>query len=230
MARGPRSGATTSPKSQSSVDPSYAALVDPDTITQIPDQSFESLMQWIENNGEEPPESPNNARIFADYEEQINSLLDRIPDREADLLETYFIRKKRQADIAEIFGVTQAAISYRLARGLQRIKFLLSVPDISSQQLRQDLHGVLCTLDVDILAEMWESTCQSEVAAKLELTQGRVRHRFFKAVKTLEVKSAKNPKLVPYVKFFATVSTKNWNILRAVTLPQWTHRGVDECA
>ena len=52
MARGPRSGATTSPKSQSSVDPSYAALVDPDTITQIPDQSFESLMQWIENNGE----------------------------------------------------------------------------------------------------------------------------------------------------------------------------------
>ena len=60
------------------------------------------------------------------YQEQIEPLLDRIPEREADLIWLYFIQKKRQADIAEIFGVTQAAISYRLVRGIQRIKFLLA--------------------------------------------------------------------------------------------------------
>src|SRR5690349_12290690 len=52
-----------------------------------------------------------------DYESRIAPLLDRIPAREADLIYLYFIKKKRQADIATIFDVTQAAISYRLDRG-----------------------------------------------------------------------------------------------------------------
>src|SRR5271166_4800216 len=69
--------------------------------------------------------------VGADYESRIAPLLNRIPQREADLIFLYYIQKKRQADIAEIFGVTQAAISYRLDRGLQRIKFLLSIPNIT---------------------------------------------------------------------------------------------------
>src|SRR5690554_5756458 len=63
-----------------------------------------------------------------EYESRIAPLLDRIPQREADLIYLYFIEKKRQADIATIFGVTQAAISYRLDRGIQRLKFLLEIP------------------------------------------------------------------------------------------------------
>src|SRR5271155_4681709 len=71
-----------------------------------------------------------NFLVGADYESRIAPLLNRIPQREADLIYLYYIQKKRQADIAEIFGVTQAAISYRLDRGLQRIKFLLSIPQV----------------------------------------------------------------------------------------------------
>ncbi|KKL92748.1 hypothetical protein LCGC14_1881600, partial [marine sediment metagenome] len=90
-------------------------------------------------------------------------------------------------DIAVIFGMTQAAISYRLDRGIQRIRFLLSIPQVTEADLRRDLPGAFPqAIDVDILVGMWETTCQSEVASQLKLTQGRVRHRFFKAVKTLE--------------------------------------------
>jgi hypothetical protein len=164
------------------------------------------------------------------YEARVEALLDRIPEREADLIYLYYILKKRQADIAAIFEVTQAAISYRLDRGLQRIKFLLSIPEVTEDDLRRDLPGVLPQqIDVDILVLMWQTTCQSEVAAKLKLTQGRVRHRFFKAVKLTEDAADKDEKYRPYQKIFSSIANKNFNVLRAVVLPQWSNRGGDAC-
>lgn len=197
-----------------------------------------------------------------DYESRIAPLLDRIPEREADLIYLYFIQRKRQADIAEIFGVTQAAISYRLDRGIQRIKFLLSIPQVTEEDLRRDLPAVFPTtsacprcqgkkdgsqghrsnescalckddgsilIDVDILVGMWETTCQSEVASHLGLTQGRVRHRFFKAVETLSGAAEEDERFEPYHQIFSAIAGKKFNILREVKLPQWADRGGDEC-
>ena len=167
--------------------------------------------------------------VGADYESRIAPLLNRIPQREADLIFLYYIQKKRQADIAEIFGVTQAAISYRLDRGLQRIKFLLSIPQTTEDELREDLAEVFEPIDVNILVGMWQTTCQSEVAARLGLTQGRVRHRFFKAVDALKLHTEGDEKVQPYYRIFHAISSKKFNILREVKLPQWANRGGDEC-
>lgn len=189
-----------------------------------------------------------------DYESRIAPLLDRIPEREADLIFLYFIEKKRQADIATIFGVTQAAISYRLDRGIQRLKFLLKIPQVTEEDMRGDLPEIFPTksgcprcetlpgggclicagsksilIDVEILVGMWATTCQSEVASKLGLTQGRVRHRFFKAVKTLEEIAKLDDRFQPYQQIFSAVAGKKFNILREVKLPQWADRGGDEC-
>ena len=171
------------------------------------------------------------AALFSsdDYETRILPLLDRIPDREADLIYLYYVRKKRQADIATIFDVTQAAISYRLDRGIQRIKFLLSIPTVTEDELREDLAIIFDVIDVDILVGMWQTTCQSEVATKLQLTQGRVRHRFFKAVEVLKGAAERDKRFDPYHRIFSSISSKNFNILRAVQLPQWADRGVDRC-
>jgi hypothetical protein len=85
-------------------------------------------------------------------------------------------------------------------------------------------------IDVDILVGMWKTTCQSEVANQLKLTQGRVRHRFFKAVKVLEDAAKRETKFEPYYKVFSALSVgKRFNILREVKLPQWQDRGGDEC-
>lgn len=166
-----------------------------------------------------------------DVEALLAPLLPRLPEREADLLELYFFSHKRQADIATVFGVSQAAISYRIVRAIHRVKFLLSVPDLTEQDLRRDLpKTALKPIDVEILVGMWESTCQSAVALKLDLTQGRVRHRFFAAVKILEKEAARDAQFEPYHKFFAAIAKKNWNALRSVKLPQWSGRGADECS
>lgn len=209
-----------------------------------------------------------------DFESRIAPLLDRIPEREADLIYLYFIEKKRQADIATIFGVTQAAISYRLDRGIQRIKFLLNIPQVSEEELRTDLPEIfpaksecvncnqhardkmakirgdasektkapspencpVCKgsksfyIDVEILVGMWATTCQSVVASKLGLTQGRVRHRFFKAVEILKEMAETDERYAPYQRIFSAISGKKFNILREVKLPQWADRGGDECS
>jgi hypothetical protein len=163
------------------------------------------------------------------FEESILPLLDRIPKREADLIYLYFIQKKRQADIAVIFKVTQAAISYRLDRGLKRIKFLRSIPQITEKDIRRDLPDIFKPIDVDILIGMWSTTCQSQVAENLGLTQGRVRHRFFKAVRVLKEAAELDEKFVPYEKVFSAIASKRFNILREVRLPQWSDRGGDGC-
>ena len=170
-------------------------------------------------------------RLFSTdaYETQIVPLLERIPEKEADLIYLYYVCKKRQADIAELFQCTQAAISYRLDRGIQRIKFLLSIPDVTEAELRHDLSELFEPIDVDILAGMWRTTCQSEVANMLSLTQGRVRHRFFKAVERLKRAAEHNSRYEPYQKIFTSISSKRFNILRCVQLPQWKDKGMDHC-
>lgn len=182
-----------------------------------------------DDDGQEHDEEVANFLVGADYESRIAPLLNRIPQREADLIFLYYIQKKRQADIAEIFGVTQAAISYRLDRGLQRIKFLLSIPQATEDELREDLAEVFEAIDVNILVGMWQTTCQSEVANRLGLTQGRVRHRFFKSVETLKKLAEGDARFEPYHRIFAAISSKKFNILREVRLPQWANRGGDEC-
>lgn len=169
--------------------------------------------------------------LFAsdDYETRIAPLLDLIPPKEADLIELYYVCKKRQADIAEMFDVTQAAISYRLDRGIQRIKFLLAIPVVTEEEMRDDLAGLFDAIDVNILVGMWKTTCQSKVAEILNLTQGRVRHRFFKAVEKLKSATEKDTKFKPYEKIFVSISSKNFNILKSVNLPQWSNRGLDRC-
>lgn len=111
--------------------------------------------------------------------EKIKAVLDRLPSRESDLIRLYFFMNKKQTDIAEIFNITQAAVSYRLKRALDRIRFLVEIPEVSKEDLYEDLLPVMPSkLDARIFAEMFESTCQSEVAEILEISQGRVRHRF----------------------------------------------------
>lgn len=186
----------------------------------------------LDDDGQEDGDHDEEVASFlvgADYESRIQPLLNRIPQREADLIYLYYIQKKRQADIAEIFGVTQAAISYRLDRGLQRIKFLLSIPQATEDELREDLAEVFEEIDVNILVGMWQTTCQSEVANRLGLTQGRVRHRFFKSVETLKKRAEEDARFEPYHRIFSAISSKKFNILREVKLPQWANRGGDEC-
>lgn len=112
----------------------------------------------------------------------IEPYLKRIPEREADLIQLYHQDKMKQEQIAKLFGITQAAVSYRLHRGIKRIRFLRTIPELEKDEFEEDFKDKFNEQDRQILWLMYETTCQSEIAKQLNLTQGRVRHRFFRSL------------------------------------------------
>ena len=146
--------------------------------------------------------------------DQIRGILDRIPPREADFVDLYYFRQKRQTDIAMIFRVSQPTVCYRLQRAADRIKFLLKLPVLDETEARPVLEKVLNdATDVTIMLRMYETTCQSEVAKFLGVSQGFVRHRFLRSI--LRLRSAGFSEMAD---IFDMVGA-NLNILREVQRP-----------
>lgn len=160
--------------------------------------------------------------IFTDPDENDLRILDRVrsilgclPPVEADFIDLYFFRHVKQTDIAGIFGVSQPTVCYRLQRAIQRIKYLLEVPPVDLAQLRSDMESFLKDpMDVDIMVYMYETTCQSETAKRLNVSQGLVRHRFLRTISAM----AKVDSMHFYSEVFTLVS-RNLNILREVKRP-----------
>lgn len=147
--------------------------------------------------------------------DRIKDLLDRLPPREADFIELYFFKHMRQTDIATLFCVTQPTVCYRLQRASDRLKYLMSLPNLTSDELRESLAGLFKDdIDIEIMVKMYETTCQSEVAKYLNVSQGLVRHRFIRSLKVLRSHS----QLSHLLEMFETLS-KNLNILREVQRP-----------
>ena len=73
--------------------------------------------------------------------------------------------------------------------------------------LREGLKALFDPSDIDILVGLWQTSCQLDVATRLQLTQGRVRHRFFTAVKTLESAAERDDRFTPYHRIFSFVSS-----------------------
>lgn len=149
--------------------------------------------------------------------EEVRTVLGDIPAREADFVELYFFQRVRQTAIASIFNVSQPTVCYRLQRAAARIKYLLDVPPYDPYRIERDLSGVLGDpIDVKIMLGMIKTTCQSEVAKSMGVTQGFVRHRYLRSVSSLE----NLPGMSHYVSLFNHISS-NLNILREVQRAQW---------
>ncbi len=118
--------------------------------------------------------------------EAVERYLCRIPPREADLIHLYHRDKMKQEQIAKLFQITQAAVSYRLHRGIKRIQFLRTIPELDLELFDLELGPKFSDQDREILWRMYETTCQSEIAKQMNLTQGRVRHRFFRALQKIK--------------------------------------------
>jgi DNA-directed RNA polymerase specialized sigma24 family protein len=155
---------------------------------------------------EEPTE--NSTYLLA----KVKSIMESLPPREADFVDLYYFKKLRQTDIANIFKVSQPTVCYRLQRATARIQYLLQIPDIKQQEIEDNLQKILeDELDIKIMILMYQTTCQSEVAKRLGVSQGLVRHRFIRSLERMR----KNTELIKYVKIFDIVA-ENLNILREV--------------
>lgn len=173
--------------------------------------SIEDGMAYMASIFEEPSEEAK-ARI-----EKVVEIMEGLPPREADFIDLYYFRRLKQTDIAAIFGVSQPTVCYRLQRAAARIAFLVEMPDIEDEAMRQALRDILSDpLDTEIMMLMRETTCQSEVAKRLGVSQGLVRHRFLRSLNRMRDISGYEV----YTVLFDFVAD-NLNILREVQRPTW---------
>lgn len=163
--------------------------------------------------------------------EEIKPFLNRLPAREVDLIELYFCDGKNQKDIAKIFGVTQGAVSSRLARAKKRLEFLRNMPKITEDEVDTDLCKYFDRMELEIIKCMMKTTCQSRTAdiinirfglkdEKTRMTQVKVRHRFEKCIAYLSVHKVHRPELGRYHHLLQFVK-KNLYKLHEVKLPHF---------
>lgn len=154
---------------------------------------------------------------FADMA-RVRELLSLIPPREADFIDLYFFKKVRQTAIAEMFNVSQPTICYRLRRGAARLKFLLELSPYSIGDIERDLKIFLKDdTDVLVMMGMLRTTCQSDVARELNVTQGFVRHRFLRTIAALE----NSEEYRKYAEVFLKVRD-NVNVLKNNNRASWS--------
>lgn len=143
--------------------------------------------------------------------DQIRDIMSRLPHREADFVELYYFMQKKQTDIAAIFGVSQPTVCYRLQRAAERIRFLMALPVVDMGDARPRIEGVLTDpIDVEVLYRMHETTCQSEVAKALGVSQGFVRHRFLRSISRLRAAGHTD------IAYMFDVIAANLNLLREI--------------
>jgi hypothetical protein len=163
--------------------------------------------------------------------EDIKPFLCRLPPREVDLIELYYCERKNQKDIAKIFGVTQGAVSSRLARAKKRLQFLRDLPKISESEIDKDLGGYFDHIELAIIKYMMLTTCQSKTAEiintkfnlldeKDRMTQVKVRHRFERCRMFLDSNKSKKPELGRYSNLMEFIK-KNLYKLHEVKLPHF---------
>jgi predicted transcriptional regulator len=148
----------------------------------------------------------------------VKGILDRIPAREADFIELYFFNRVRQTTIAELFNISQPTVCYRLQRAAERLKYLIDMPVHDPWLMEQDLRGVLTDeKDIHIMMGVARTTCQSEVAQELGVTQGFVRHRYLRTIDRLK----QMRDMERYVAVFEHVAA-NLQILKETHRSKWS--------
>lgn len=177
--------------------------------------SNDNNMEFLEQILSDEPSEESQRNL-----ERVRDIMNGLPPREADFISLYFFSHKTQTDIAEIFKVSQPTVCYRLQRATKRIRFVLSLPDVTVEEMGTVLESFLTDPeDVKIMLLMFETTCQSAVARRLEITQGKVRHRFMRTTKRM----LDTPALEKYAQIFKAISD-NLNMLREVNRPEWDQR------
>ena len=66
--------------------------------------------------------------------ERIRLTMGYLPKMEMDFFNLYFFNHKSQTDISKIFGVSQPTVCYRLKKAKERVRYVLSLPNISDDQ------------------------------------------------------------------------------------------------
>ena len=109
--------------------------------------------------------------------------IDRLPPMERDILRLHMEMRKSQTEVAKILGVSQPTVNYRYKRARERLDFMEKLPPVTAIEIREVLGRLGAShQDVEAMVLYVETNSQSEVARRMETSQGAVRHWIHRAL------------------------------------------------
>jgi DNA-directed RNA polymerase specialized sigma24 family protein len=112
-----------------------------------------------------------------------NDHVERLPAMERDILRLHMSLRKSQTEVAKILGVSQPTVNYRYKRARERLDFMIKLPEVTSEEIRLVLHKLGARgNDVEAMVLYVETNSQSEVARRMDTSQGAVRHWIHRAL------------------------------------------------
>lgn len=176
----------------------------------------------------------NEKGFFFDQEdryihENLKPFLEKLPEKERDLIEMYYTDQKKQKEIADFFNVTQGAISHRLSKAKKRLIFLRNMPKINGD-IKEILQPYFDRFEIDIIRFMVQTTCQSKTAdlmndkyklqGQKKMTQVKVRHKLYCCLDRLKRLKRKHMELVVCFELVEYVK-EHLYMMHEVVLPQF---------
>lgn len=169
-----------------------------------------------------------NKKEFFDKHQEFIPLL---PQFEQDIIHYYFYARMKQSDIAILTGKTQGAISLRINRAQKRLIFLSKIKGMDFELILKDIENVVKdNFDIEVIRLLISTTCQSEVAGRLndqyqlkgvkKMNQVKVRHRFERCLITLRHLAVKEEKYLDYYKKLMFIK-ENLYIMHEIKLPHF---------
>lgn len=189
------------------------------TLQGLGEQEEYSMEQVLDGEGlfaPQPEEDPMPPKTFED----LAPFIDLLPPLEHDILMMYYQWGLTQMVIGPLLGIrTQAGISYRIKRAIERIEYLRCRPQVDWVAYERDLSPLFTKRQRLIGRRVYETTCQTAVASELGITQAAARHGFFSLTRQLRRLSLASEKFEPYAVAFEDLALgRNWNKLREIDL------------
>ena len=95
-------------------------------------------VSYLANNLAEDCNSFSVRDIISDTFDYFLSFLKHLSKVDQEIARFYYIDRLSQSQIADLFGICQAAVSYRLKYIMNRIKFVIKMPTMNPIQVRKD--------------------------------------------------------------------------------------------
>jgi len=163
--------------------------------------------------------------------EDLQPYLDKLPEREVDLIHMYYCDQKKQKEIAAFFSISQGAVSHRLTRARKRLVFLRDMPKVDNKELKRRLAEVFDEVDTHVVYHMIRTTCQTKTAAivndimgyqeRQQLTQVKVRHKFFRGVDLLKKRAEEDRRFSTVAELAGYIKECGLYMLHEVKLPHF---------
>ncbi len=190
----------------------FAIPVDPVRLDRLPAPEPEP--------NEDTPTAPAAPTDLATVAAQWIERLAEVSPLEADIVELR-ARGCLETDLAVVFGISQAAISFRYQRGLQRLRYLVWRANLGIDEAR--MFDDLEVLGLDIVDQLlvtivWETSSLIEATRRLRYASHAVMWKRWQQFVTLVTWAAElNPRFEPYA---AWAAGHRWSILVDVAWPE----------